>query len=74
MVCIELEVSSHIFWSEDGVLTAVIAYLIYKYGFAPQEVIAFMRLIRPGTSQPNWPMLCIDVRFQVWSSARSRRL
>lgn len=27
-----------------------LAYLIYKYGFAPQEVIGFMRLIRPGTS------------------------
>jgi hypothetical protein len=26
------------------------AYLIYKYGFAPNEVIAYMRLIRPGES------------------------
>jgi len=27
------------------------AYLIYKYAFTAVEVIAFMRILRPGTEQ-----------------------
>lgn len=61
-------------WPEDEVFTAVVAYLIYKYGFAPQEAIAYMRLIRPGTLRLTRSLLCIDVRLQVWLSARSRHL
>ena len=45
------------------VLIAVSAYLIYKYGFAPQEVIAFMRLIRPGKSRSTCEWLVYSSLF-----------
>jgi protein-tyrosine phosphatase len=50
------------------------AYFIYKYQFSAQEVIAFMRIVRPGmvVGPQQQYMVANQMKWVGWVSYRSR--
>lgn len=51
------------------------AYLIYKHGFTAQEVIGYMRIVRPGmvVGPQQQYMVTNQMKWVGWVGQKSRR-